>query len=118
MGPHHRREFFYGQLRRNAAAAKAIRLFGLADFLRGWILDKRRTSNAALRRVDRRELLVQSLFAAGRAILWYRPGHGGDCRPARRTDRWRCRDVRRGRGRVPVGPWTAWFAASPKPTSS
>jgi ATP-binding cassette subfamily B protein len=69
MEPHHRREFFYGQLLGNAAAAKEIRLFGLADFFRGRMLDERRTSNAALRRVDRRELLVQGLFAAGRAIL-------------------------------------------------
>jgi ATP-binding cassette subfamily B protein len=67
--PHHRREFFYGQLLGSVAAAKEIRLFGLGGFLRGRLLEERGTSNAAMRRADARELSVQSgLSAAGAAL--------------------------------------------------
>ncbi|RLP98902.1 ABC transporter ATP-binding protein [Micromonospora sp. BL1] len=76
VGPWERTEIVYRDLLQDVQAAKEIRLFGLEDFLRGRMLRERRRANQALRRVDRRELLVQGglgMLAAvvgGAGLLW------------------------------------------------
>ncbi|MBN6545769.1 ABC transporter ATP-binding protein [Streptomyces bryophytorum] len=76
IGPAERREAFYAQLMSTASAAKEIRLFALGDFLRLRMLAELRTANAARRRVDRQELLIQSGLAAasagvaGAGLVW------------------------------------------------
>ncbi|WP_159942292.1 MULTISPECIES: ABC transporter ATP-binding protein [unclassified Nocardiopsis] len=76
LGPVERRELFYRDLMSSVEAAKEIRLFGLGDMLRGRMLTERRTANAELRRMDRRDMLVQvaaGLLAAlisGGGLVW------------------------------------------------
>jgi ATP-binding cassette, subfamily B, bacterial len=76
VSPNERREFFYSELLSTVAAAKEIRLFGTGRALRERMLLERRTANAELRRVDRRELRTQSLLAllsttvTGGGLLW------------------------------------------------
>lgn len=69
IGPVERRELFYAHKLSTVDAAKEIRLFGLGDFLRGRMLVEARTANAARRRTDRRELLVQGGLAACSAVV-------------------------------------------------
>jgi ATP-binding cassette subfamily B protein len=76
VSPAERRELFYGQLLGSVEAAKEIRLFGIGSFFRARMLHERRTANAARRRMDRRELLLQSALAvagaalAGAGLVW------------------------------------------------
>ncbi|WP_155370975.1 ABC transporter ATP-binding protein [Catellatospora vulcania] len=76
IGPAERRELFYRGLLDSEQAAKEIRLFGLAGFLRERMLGERRTADRTLRRADRRELAVQGGLAllnavvAGAGLLW------------------------------------------------
>ncbi|GAA3166189.1 ABC transporter ATP-binding protein [Nonomuraea roseoviolacea] len=76
IGPAERREFFYARLMSTVDAAKEIRLFDLGAFLRLRMLTELRTANAARRRMDRRELLVQgglagaSAVVAGAGLVW------------------------------------------------
>ncbi|MFG1679248.1 ABC transporter ATP-binding protein [Nonomuraea sp. NPDC049269] len=76
IGPVERREFFYGQLLSTVNAAKEIRLLGIGPFLRGRMIDELRTSTAAKRRLERRELSAQaglSLLSAaisGGGLIW------------------------------------------------
>ncbi|NUW44345.1 ABC transporter ATP-binding protein [Nonomuraea rhodomycinica] len=69
LEPAQRREFFYGQLLSDAEAAKEVRLFGLGAFLRDRMLSERRQADVQRRRLDRRELLVQSVLAALAAAI-------------------------------------------------
>ncbi|MEV0145237.1 MULTISPECIES: ABC transporter ATP-binding protein [unclassified Nonomuraea] len=69
IGPAERREFFYARLMSTVDAAKEIRLFDLGAFLRLRMLAELRTANAARRRMDRRELLVQGGLAGASAIV-------------------------------------------------
>lgn len=76
LGPVERREFFYSGLLSSAEAAKEIRLFDAAAFLRGRMLRERRTADAARRGQDRREVRVQAVLAllaaavAGCGLVW------------------------------------------------
>ncbi|GAA2355679.1 multidrug ABC transporter permease [Catellatospora methionotrophica] len=76
IGPAERRELFYRGLLDSAEAAKEIRLFGLAGFLRERMLGERRAADRTLRGTDRRELAVQGGLAllnavvAGAGLLW------------------------------------------------
>ncbi|MDN0201090.1 ABC transporter ATP-binding protein [Streptomyces sp. S.PNR 29] len=76
VGPAERREFFYTNLLSDIEAAKEIRLFGTGAFLRGRMLAERRTTNAAKRRLDRKELVTQAglgfltALMAGGGLLW------------------------------------------------
>jgi ATP-binding cassette, subfamily B, bacterial len=76
MSPAARREFFFGQLLSHPVAAKEVRLFGLAGFLRDRMLTEHRTIDAAERGVDRRELATQGGLAllgscvAGGGLIW------------------------------------------------
>lgn len=76
ISPTERRRVFYQSMLESPQAAKEIRLFGIGGFLRGRMLTERRTADAAKRRVDRREVLVQgglSLVGAavsGAGLLW------------------------------------------------
>ncbi|MFI0714974.1 ABC transporter ATP-binding protein [Streptomyces inhibens] len=76
IGPAERRELFYNDLLSSMEAAKEVRLFGIGGFLRGRMLAERRTSDAAKRAVDRREVRAQAglgLLAAlvsGCGLLW------------------------------------------------
>ncbi|NUW32371.1 ABC transporter ATP-binding protein [Nonomuraea sp. SMC257] len=76
IGPAERREVFYAQLMSTADAAKEIRLFGLGDFLRLRMLAELRTADAARRRMDRREFVVQASLSAvsasvvGAGLVW------------------------------------------------
>ncbi|KAF4408029.1 ABC transporter ATP-binding protein [Streptomyces lycii] len=76
LGPTERREFFYRELLTNLQAAKEIRLFGIGGHLRDRMTSERRKINDGRARLDRRELLAQSLagFAtagcAGLTVLW------------------------------------------------
>ncbi|MFI5960140.1 ABC transporter ATP-binding protein [Cryptosporangium sp. NPDC051539] len=76
MSPTARREFFFSHLLGHPVAAKEIRLFGLAGFLRERMLVEHRAIDAAQRRVDRRELSTQGGLAllgacvAGSGLVW------------------------------------------------
>ncbi|GAA3149152.1 ABC transporter ATP-binding protein [Nonomuraea roseoviolacea] len=76
IGPAERREAFYAQLMATADAAKEIRLFALGDFLRLRMLAELRTADAARRRTDRREFVVQASLSAlsagvaGVGLVW------------------------------------------------
>ncbi|MGN9907513.1 ABC transporter ATP-binding protein [Phytohabitans sp. LJ34] len=61
--PRLRRQAFYYGLLLDLRAAKEIRLFGLGDFLRGRMLTELRGAQAGERRVDRRTVRVDTLFA-------------------------------------------------------
>ncbi|MBO3744377.1 ABC transporter ATP-binding protein [Actinoplanes flavus] len=76
IGPAERREIFYSTLLSTVAAAKEVRLFAIGDFLRGRMLADRRTADAARRRMDRGEAVVQAglmvlaaLVTAG-GLIW------------------------------------------------
>ncbi|MFG1874752.1 ABC transporter ATP-binding protein [Sphaerisporangium sp. NPDC049003] len=76
IGSAERRELFYRLLLQDPQAAKEIRLFGIGPFLRARMLTERQTADAAKRRVDLRESLVQSGLAllgaavAGGGLVW------------------------------------------------
>jgi ATP-binding cassette subfamily B protein len=76
VGPIERREYFYLTLLSTVEAAKEVRLFGTGGLLRQRMLAERRTADAALRRVDRRELRTQGLLVllsagvAGGGLVW------------------------------------------------
>lgn len=76
ISPVERRELFYRNLLTSSDAAKEIRLFGIAAFLRTRMLTERRTADDARRRIDRRDLFTQgglALFGAlvaGGGLVW------------------------------------------------
>nr|WP_260860173.1 ABC transporter ATP-binding protein [Streptomyces cupreus] len=76
LGPTERREMFYTDLLRDLRAAKEVRLFGTAGFLRDRMLGELRTINAATDRLDRRVLRTQgslsvlSAVVAGAGLVW------------------------------------------------
>jgi ATP-binding cassette subfamily B protein len=76
VGSAERREFFFNRLLSETDAAKKVRLFGIGAFLRGRMLEHRRTANSARRAVDLREVrvgVVLALLAAsvsGGGLLW------------------------------------------------
>ncbi|MFI7638335.1 ABC transporter ATP-binding protein [Nonomuraea sp. NPDC049400] len=63
VSPTERRELFYGWLLSNVDAAKEVRLFGAGAFLRKRMSAERQAANAAKRRMDRRELVIQSTLS-------------------------------------------------------
>ncbi|MEU6033841.1 ABC transporter ATP-binding protein [Actinomadura sp. NPDC047616] len=76
LGPSERRELFYAHLLRDVQAAKEIRLFGVADYLRGKMLTELTSINTARRRLDQKALGVQgglsllSATVAGGGLIW------------------------------------------------
>jgi len=76
IGPVERREIFFRELLADVRAAKELRLFGISAYLRERMTRERRTANAEHRRMDRRQLAVQSglgLFSAavaGAGLVW------------------------------------------------
>ncbi|MEV6968020.1 ABC transporter ATP-binding protein [Hamadaea sp. NPDC051192] len=72
----HRREFFYGHLLTGVDAAMEIRLFGIGGFLRTRMMGERERADAARRRVDARQAVVQgalkavSAGVAGYGLWW------------------------------------------------
>jgi ATP-binding cassette subfamily B protein len=76
VGPVERREFFYGNLLGDVQAAKELRLFGAAGFVRGRMLAERGTADAEKRRMDLRDLVAQgslgtlSAVVAGGGLVW------------------------------------------------
>lgn len=76
IGPIERWELFYAGLLASVEAAKEVRVFGLASFLRGRMLTERRRADAAKRVMDRKELLVQGglgltgALLSGGGLLW------------------------------------------------
>ncbi|GAA2789982.1 hypothetical protein [Nonomuraea dietziae] len=76
IGPAERRQMFYGDLLATVAAAKEIRLFNSGRFLRSRMMTELRTSNAARRRMDIKELSVEGLLTllgavvAGGGLTW------------------------------------------------
>lgn len=76
IGPVERRQMFYGDLLATVAAAKEIRLFNSGRFLRSRMMTELRTSNAARRRMDIKELSVEGLLTllgavvAGGGLTW------------------------------------------------
>ncbi|GAB3933759.1 ABC transporter ATP-binding protein [Kribbella albertanoniae] len=69
LSPTERRQYFYSELMTGLEAAKEIRLLGLGRLLRRRMLSELRTTNAAKRRIDRRDLLVQGVLAALGAVI-------------------------------------------------
>ncbi|MFC0628094.1 ABC transporter ATP-binding protein [Kribbella deserti] len=69
LSPTERRQFFYSELMTGLEAAKEIRLLGLGRLLRRRMLAELHKANAAKRRLDRRDLLVQGLLAALGAVI-------------------------------------------------
>ncbi|TXK36181.1 ABC transporter ATP-binding protein [Nonomuraea sp. C10] len=76
VGPHERRELFYGQLLSDVEAATEVRLFGVGSFLRGRMLGERRTANRVERAMDRQALSTEALLTmlstgvAGGCLVW------------------------------------------------
>ncbi|WP_232665272.1 ABC transporter ATP-binding protein [Pseudonocardia sp. TRM90224] len=76
IGPAERREFFFGILLADQQAAKEIRLFGAARFLRDKMLAARRSADAERRKMDIRDLLTQgglstlSAAVSGGGLVW------------------------------------------------
>ena len=76
IGPVERREIFFRGLLSDVRAAKELRLFGTAGFLRDRMAGERRTANAEHRRMDRRVLRAQgglgtlSAAIAGAGLVW------------------------------------------------
>ncbi|MGK5545641.1 ABC transporter ATP-binding protein [Streptomyces sp. URMC 127] len=76
IGPAERKEFFYSDLLSSVDAAKEVRLFGVAGFLRARMLGERRAANAARRSTDLREALAHGSTAvlgagiSGAGLLW------------------------------------------------
>ncbi|PRY41531.1 ABC transporter ATP-binding protein [Umezawaea tangerina] len=69
IGPAQRREFFYTRLLGSVDSAKEIRLLGLGGFLRGRMNQEMRSTHAALRRMDRRELVAQGALVVLAAVI-------------------------------------------------
>jgi ATP-binding cassette subfamily B protein len=76
ISPTERREVFYAELQTSLAAAKELRLLGLAELFRGRMLDELATADGERRRLDHRELRLQfglgllSAAILGGAIVW------------------------------------------------
>ncbi|MFC7545670.1 ABC transporter ATP-binding protein [Plantactinospora sp. GCM10030261] len=76
LSPTERRQYFYAELLTGLAAAKEIRLFNLGDLFGGRMLRELRALNAANRRMDRQEVLVQggltiaAAAIAGAGLVW------------------------------------------------
>ncbi|GGT03415.1 multidrug ABC transporter permease [Planobispora rosea] len=76
IGPTERREFFYADLLSSVDAAREVRLFGLGAFLRGRMLADRSAANDARRRLERRELVIQTALTvlsagvSGAGLAW------------------------------------------------
>ena len=76
VGPIERREMFYSHLLSSVEAAKEIRLFGTARYLRSRMLAERRAANAARRTVDQRDVSWQAglgllgTLVSGGGLLW------------------------------------------------
>ncbi|WP_049569518.1 ABC transporter ATP-binding protein [Nonomuraea sp. SBT364] len=76
ISPVERREFFYGRLLGTVEAAKEIRLFGTAPFLRGRMLAEHRSALVIRRAMDLRETRVQVAYGllgavvAGGGLVW------------------------------------------------
>jgi len=74
--PNHRREYFYSQLLTGTQAAKEIRLFGTGGFLRALMMRERSTADAAIRRMERGEVVGHTGLAAltaavaGAGLIW------------------------------------------------
>ncbi|WP_117213630.1 ABC transporter ATP-binding protein [Allorhizocola rhizosphaerae] len=69
LSPTERREIFYAQLLSSVEAAKEIRLFGMAGWLRGRMLTERRTADNARRLLDRRDARLQTLLSGAAAVV-------------------------------------------------
>ncbi len=69
LSPTERRHFFYADLLTGLDAAKEIRLFNLGDMFGRRMLAELRDLNAANRRMDRREVVVQAMLAAATAVV-------------------------------------------------
>lgn len=76
VSPTERRQLFYQTLLSTVEAAKEIRLFGSAGFLRGRMMTHLRAANTARRRMDQRELTTEGVLAvlgaatAGGGLVW------------------------------------------------
>ncbi|MDE3724926.1 ABC transporter ATP-binding protein [Nocardiopsis sp. N85] len=76
IGPVERKEIFFRELLSNVQAAKELRLFGTARFLRGRMARERSAANAELRSMDLRVLGAQgglglvSAGIAGAGLVW------------------------------------------------
>ncbi|MEV6923328.1 ABC transporter ATP-binding protein [Dactylosporangium sp. NPDC051485] len=76
LSPAARREHFFSQLLAHPVAAKEVRLFGLAGFLRERMLTEHRAIDVAQRGIDRRALGTQgglallSACVAGGGLVW------------------------------------------------
>lgn len=76
VSPTDRRQFFYRTLLSTVEAAKEIRLFGSAEFLRGRMMTHLLTANTARRRMDQQELSTEGMLAlvgaavAGGGLIW------------------------------------------------
>ncbi|MCO1653687.1 ABC transporter ATP-binding protein [Pseudonocardia sp. S2-4] len=76
LSPAERRQIFYADLLTGLAAAKEIRLFGLAELFKGRMLGELRTVSTELAALDRRELRAQvglavlGAAAAGTGLVW------------------------------------------------
>lgn len=69
LSPTERRQYFYSELMTGLDAAKEVRLLGLGRLFRRRMLSELRAANAAKRRIDRRDLLVQGVLAALGAVI-------------------------------------------------
>ena len=67
--PFWRRQMFYAALLLDMRAAKEIRLFGLADFLRGRMLEEMQAGQEAERRQDRYALTVDSMLSLATGVV-------------------------------------------------
>jgi ATP-binding cassette subfamily B protein len=71
-----RREYFYADLLTSVTAAKEVRLFGLGGLFGTRMIAELRQINSEQRRMDRRELVVQSVIGllgavvAGAGLIW------------------------------------------------
>ncbi|MEV0157539.1 ABC transporter ATP-binding protein [Micromonospora sp. NPDC050686] len=76
VSPATRRQLFYADLLTGLAAAKEVRLFGLAGLFHRRMLTELRSINAAHRRLERRQLVAQvalavlGALAAGAGLVW------------------------------------------------
>ncbi|GIJ52604.1 ABC transporter ATP-binding protein [Virgisporangium aurantiacum] len=76
LSPLRRRQIFYSGLLTNIGAAKEVRLFGLGGFLHRRLLTDARSDAAAERRLDGRELRIETLLSAvaaavaGGGLVW------------------------------------------------
>ncbi|XRQ04251.1 ATP-binding cassette domain-containing protein, partial [Actinomadura welshii] len=76
ISPMERREIFFQRLLSSVQAAKELRLFGTARHFRELMTAQRRDANAQRRRMDRRDLAIQSGLGAlaaaiaGASLMW------------------------------------------------